>query len=104
MTTGSSRAGMTTGSSRAARGAATGGAEGISIATGSEAAGSELVCGAGGIGSLASGVAEPGVGMLADFESAALVTVPSRARRKVFPHFPQRIASPLGPTRASSTR
>jgi hypothetical protein len=38
------------------------------------------------------------------FEACGLLMVPSRARRKVLPHFPHRIASPFGPTRASSTR
>jgi hypothetical protein len=95
---------MTTGSARGGCAAGMGVAEGVSTATGFEGAGSDLICGAGGLGLLASGVAEPGVGMLENLETAALVTVPSRARRKVFPHFPHRIASPLGPTRASSTR
>jgi hypothetical protein len=40
----------------------------------------------------------------AAFARLAFEIVPSRASRNVFPHFPQRIASPFGPMRASSTR
>jgi len=85
-------------------------------------AGSDFVCGAGwktavppglsfpatavrdaAAGLVPRGVAVPGVGKVAD-RGKGFVTVPSRCRRKVFPHFPHRIESPLGPTRASSTR
>ena len=58
----------------------------------------------GGLCGVASGVAVPGVGMLEALVPAGLMTVPSCARRKVFPHLPHRMARPLGPTRASSTR